>query len=126
MSVINYSAVNNIVGNSLMRPTQSINSASGVVTIDLSNGKEVYLLTLTENVTSWSFINPPAAGFVAEIRIKLTQGASTAYTCVSPASTGMTAGGAWVNSSVLSAVESLGIAIDSSGNKTLFPSGVYA
>ena len=113
-------------GNSLMRPTQTITSVSGVVTIDLSNGKEVYLLTLTENVTSWSFINLPSSGLIAEIRIRLVQGASSAYTCASPATSGLTAGGTWVNSSALGAIESLGIAIDGSGNKTLFPSGVYA
>ena len=109
-----------------IRIAAALVSASGVVTIDLSQPYEVYLLTLTENVTSWVFNNAPAAGFVAEIRIKLTQGASTAYTCVSPATSGMTAGGAWVVSAAVGASESLGIAVDSAGNRTLFPSGVYA
>ncbi len=112
-------------GNSLARPTQAITSSSGVVSIDLSNGKEVYTLTLSENVTSWSFANPPASGLTAEIRIEITQGASTAYTCVSPASTGRTPGGPWVISSAVGAIESLGISISSAGVRTVFPSGVY-
>lgn len=113
-------------GNSLARPLGSLSISSGVVTVDLSTGNEVFDLTLNANVTSWSFTNLPAAGKVAEIRIVLKQGASTAYTCVSPASASQTAGGAWVVSSTLGAVESLGIAIRSDGTRSLFPSGVYA
>ncbi len=109
----------------LNRPLSTLTSSAGVVTVDLSQPYEVYDLTLTENVTSWVFNNPPAAGKVAEIRIVLTQHASAAKTCVSPASASSTAGGTWVVSSTVGAKESLGIAIRSDGTRTLFPSGVY-
>lgn len=103
----------------------SVNSASGVVTIDLSTKYKRFLLTLTENVTAWNFINLPATNLSNEIRIEITQNTSSAYTCASPATSGMTAGGAWVNSSTLGAVELLGVLIDSSGNRKLHPYGVY-
>ena len=109
-------------GNSLARPSSSVSSVSGVVTIDLASGIEHYTLALTENVTSWSFTNLPASGYVAEIRIDVTQHASSAKTVVSPATAG-TAGGAWAASTILGSVESLGIAIDSAGARKLFPSG---
>src|SRR6185312_12496529 len=68
-------------GNSLNRPVATLTPASGVA---------------TANVTSWVFNNLPAAGTVAEIRIKIIQAASGGpYTCVSPATAGNTAGGAW-------------------------------
>jgi hypothetical protein len=71
------------------------------------------------------FSNPPASGSVAEIRVNLTQHASSAKTCVSPATAG-TAGGAWVVSPVLGSKEALGIAIRSDGSRTLFPSGLLS
>lgn len=110
-------------GNSLARPSASVSSSSGVITINLASGIEHYTLTLTENITSWVFNNPPASGFVAEIRIDITQHASSAKTVVSPATAG-TAGGTWVASTTLSSVESLGIAINSAGARKLFPSGI--
>lgn len=106
--------------------TTALSSASGVVTVNLALSTGLYVLTLTENITSWTFNNLPSTGYVADIRIKIIQNASTAYTCVSPATSGLTAGGAWVVSSTLSAVESLGISVDTSGNKTVYPSGVFA
>ena len=113
-------------GNSINRPTASISSSGGVVTIDLSTGDEVYLLTLTENVTSWAFPTLPASGKTAEIVVEITQGASTAYTCVSPASTGRTAGSyPWSVSSTLGAVERLGLSIDHAGVVSLFAAGVF-
>lgn len=112
-----------VAGNSMARPASALTSASGVVTVDLGSGTEVYTLALTENVTSWVFNNLPAAGFVAEIRIDVTQHASSAKTCVSPATAG-TAGGAWTQSATLSSVESLGLAITSAGARRLYPSGL--
>lgn len=112
-------------GNSLARPSATLSSSSGVVTVDLSSGTEVYTLTLTENVTSWNITNLPASGYVAEIRIDVIQHASSAKTVVSPATSGRTAGGTWTVSSVLSSRESLGLAITSAGNVSLYPSGVF-
>lgn len=112
-------------GNSMTRPAATLSISSGVVTVDLSSGTEVYELTLSENVTSWTFNNPPASGYVAEIRIDVIQHASAAKTCVSPATAG-TAGGAWTVSSALSSRESLGIAVNSAGARQLYPSGVLS
>lgn len=113
-------------GVSTIRPAAALASSAGVVTIDLSAATEVYTLTLTENVTSWAFQNAPAAGYVSEVSVDIVQHASSAKTCVSPASAGRTAGGtAWSVSSTLSSRETLGLRIDSAGTVTLFPSGVF-
>lgn len=113
-------------GTSLLRPAATLTSSGGVVTVSVTTGAEVYTLALTENVTGWQFTNLPPAGFVAEIRIDIVQHASSAKTCVSPASAGRTAGGAWTVSSTLSARESLALVIDSAGVVQLYPSGVLA
>lgn len=114
-------------GTSLNRPSATLTPSAGVATINVTTGAEIYILTLAANVTSWVFNNLPSAGTIAEIRIKVIQASGgTQYTCVSPATAGNTAGGAWVNSSAASAIESIGLAIDSSGTVAVFPSGVYA
>lgn len=119
-------AVKPLRGTSLLRPAATLTSSGGVVTVPVTTGSEVYTLTLTENVTSWVFTNLPPSGQVAEIRIDVVQHASSAKTCVSPASAGRTAGGAWTVSSTLSARESLALVIDSAGVAQLYPSGVLA
>jgi hypothetical protein len=112
-------------GISILRPAATLASSAGVVTIDCSAAVEVYELTLTENVTAWTFTNLPAAGYVCELRVDIVQHASSAKTCASPASAGRTAGGtAWSVSSTLSSRESLGLAIDSAGTVQIYPSGV--
>lgn len=110
------------VGNSLARPlNSSLTSSAGSAVIDLSLGKEVYLITLTENTTI-TFTNLPASGYVAEVRVRITQHASSAKTCVfSGTSVEPTW---WSVSSVLNSKEDVGVEIDSVGNLVLFPSGV--
>ena len=109
-------------GTSLNRPlNSSLTSSSGSAVIDLSLGKEVYWITLTENTTI-TFTNLPASGYVAEIRVRITQHASSAKTCVfSGTSVEPTW---WSVSSVLNSKEDVGVEIDSVGNLVLFPSGV--
>ena len=106
--------------------TASLSSSSGVVTIDCAADTDVYDLTLTENVTSWSFTNLPAAGTYRDVQVRITQHASAAKTVVSPATSGRTAGGAWVQSTIVSSIELLTIRVFSDGTKHLFPSGVFA
>lgn len=112
-------------GNSLMRPVATLTSSGGSAVINLSSGNEVYLLTLTENTTI-SFTNLPASGYVAELRIRVTQHASSAKTCAFSGTSVKSVGAAWSVSSVLSSVEDVGVAVDSAGNLTLYPSGVLA
>lgn len=113
-------------GSTLSQQSTSVSSAAGVVTIDLSQPYTLYYLTLTENVTSWVFTNLPASTIVSDFSVEITQGATTAYTCVSPASASRTAGTyPWVVSSTLSAVERLGLSVDHSGVKSLFAAGVF-
>jgi len=103
---------------------QSISSSSGVVTIDLHSGYYSNELTLTENVTSWSFTNLPSTGEVIEKLVPIIQHASAAKTVVSPATTGRTAGGiAWVADTTLSSREVLVIRVDANGTVSLFPTG---
>jgi len=70
---------------------QTIASASGAVTIDLSLGT-VVLLTLTGNVTSWTFSNPDGAG--QEVEVHFIQDATGGRTLAGKASTIDLAGGA--------------------------------
>ena len=114
-----------LVGNSIMRPTQSISSASGVLTIDLSSGNEIYNVALTENIGTITITNPPATGLTAEIAIVFTQ-ADGAYTVVNNAS-GKWHGGFSPMSTVNGAVESWGYRINSSGTIVgAFQAGVQA
>jgi len=103
---------------------QTISSSAGVVTIDLHSGYYSNELTLTENVTSWSFTNLPSTGEVIEKLIPITQHASAVKTVVSPATAGRTAGGiAWVADTTVSSREVLLVRVDSAGTVTLFPTG---
>lgn len=106
--------------------TASLASSAGVVTIDCAANTDSYALALTENITSWVFNNPPAAGTFRDIQVRITQHASAAKTVVSPATAGRTAGGVWVQSATLSSVEQLAIRVSNDGTRDLFPSGVYA
>lgn len=101
----------------------TISSVSGVLTIDVATYHSLLTIALTENVTSWVFNNLPSAGSFKDIEIQLTQG-SSAYSCVSPATSGKTAGGTWIVSPVALSVEVLGLRIFSDGTVQLFPSGV--
>lgn len=111
-------------GNSLTRPLNaSLTSSSGTATVNLSSGNEVYRITLTENTTI-VFSNLPASGYVAEVRVRITQHASSAKTCAFSGTSVKYAGGvSWSASAVLSSVEDVGVAVDSSGNLTVYPSG---
>lgn len=103
-----------------------VNSSGGVVTIDLDDPYTYYLLTLTENVTSWSFLNVPSTiGPFKEIAVEIVQDGTTPYSCASPATLGTTAGGAWTVTSILDGREVLGMKIHHSSFVKLFPSGVF-
>jgi len=95
-----------------IKKTSALTSSSGVVTIDCADGIDKHTLTLSENVTSWSFTNrPTGADYIVKI-VAVTQDASTARTCVSPAT--KTAGSAWTVSSTLSSEEWLELWIGAS------------
>lgn len=104
----------------------ALSSSGGVLTVDLSAPYSLYELTLAENITSWAFNNLPASGSFKDVQVRITQNASAAKTVVSPATTGRTAGGVWVQSSILGAIELLTIRVFSDGSRHLFPSGVFA
>ncbi|MFZ5697778.1 MAG: hypothetical protein ACOY9J_03495 [Pseudomonadota bacterium] len=103
----------------------AVTSAAGVITIDCSSQSRLRTITLTENVTSWSFTNLPAAGAFVDVSVRITQHASSAKTVVSPATSGRTAGGAWTQSETLGDIETLGLRVYSDGTVDLFPSGVF-
>ena len=107
----------------MLRKVATITSSSGTATIDLASGNQVFKLTLTEN-TTLAFTNLPAAGYECEIRLELTQNASTAYTLTNPASSNRNAGSVWVNSSVLSSIEDLGLTVNNSGDVTVYQYGL--
>lgn len=94
------------------KKTDPLTSSSGAVTINCADGVDKHTLTLSENVTSWSFTNrPTGTAYIVKI-IAITQDASTARTCVSPAT--KTAGSAWTVSSTLSSEEWLELWIGAS------------
>lgn len=103
----------------------TLTSPGGVVTIPLENNVKIYQLQLTVDVTSWVFTGLPSAGKCKDIEVEITQHASSAKTVISPASTGCTAGGAWIMSSTASDKENLGMRVFSDGTVHLYPSGVF-
>lgn len=65
----------------------ALSIAAGAVTINLGNGaNRNFTLALTENVTSIAFTNPPAAGYVAEIEVLMTQDGTGGRTVALPGS----------------------------------------
>ncbi len=64
----------------------SISSAAGTLTIDLTTGNS-FVTTLTENITTVTISNPPATGDYGQFVIKIIQdGAGGAFTITWPAS----------------------------------------
>lgn len=107
-----------------MNGKTTLSSTAGVATVNLHSGYGAKDLTLTENITSWSFTNLPSSGEIIEKVINVIQHASAAKTVVSPATSGRTAGGiAWVADTTLSSRETLVLRVDSAGVVTLFPTG---
>jgi len=78
--------------------------SSGVVNIDCSLA-DFYTLAMSNNVTSITFTNLPAAGHAQTIMIQITQNASAAKTLVFPASFKWPGGTTGVISSTLSAID---------------------
>ena len=65
----------------------ALSIASGVVNIDLAGGmNRNFTLTLTANVTSVTFSNPPASGYVGEIEVEIKQDATGGRTFALPTS----------------------------------------
>lgn len=70
----------------------ALSISSGNVTVDLAGGaKRLFTLTLTGNVTSWTFDNKPGSGKGGSIWIEITQ-AATPYTVSVPTPTKHTGG----------------------------------
>jgi hypothetical protein len=108
-------------------PEAALTSVSGVLTVNLAATTKVYYCTLHENVTSWVFNNPPAAGYMSAINIVVTQAASGGpYTCASPATSGYTAGGAWTVSATASKSQWLDLYVSSSGIVKMNPEAVLS
>lgn len=113
-------------GKSKYGVTASLSSSSGVVTIDCAADTDRYVLALTENVTSWSLTNLPAAGTYRDITVNLTQHASSAKTVAKTGLSGLKiAGGAWDMTAVLSASETIVLRVQADGSVTMYPSGVF-
>lgn len=65
-------------------PVKAVTSVAGVLTVDFAQAS-LFTLTLSENITSWTFDNAPPAGNGATYRIQITQNASAAKTVTWPA-----------------------------------------
>ena len=104
----------NMADNVLSRPeirdysitSNSIASASGVLTIDLSTGNDFYT-TLTENITSIVISNPPASGLRGEFALEITQDAVSSFTVAQPGSVIVVGGATYAMSSGNDAIDDL-------------------
>ena len=92
-----------------------VSSVSGVLTLDLSLSA-LFTCTLTENITSILFTNPPPPGYGIPFALHITQHASAAKTVTGWPSglTGNWFGGAYVASVGLSAKDEIGFTYYSS------------
>lgn len=106
--------------------TATLTSSAGVVTLDCAAVEDVYTLTLTENVTGWTFSNLPASTECRDIFVQIVQHASSAKTVASPATAGRTAGAAWTASATLSSRQTLMLRVFGSGTVELYPYAVMA
>lgn len=64
---------------------QTLTSSSGSLTWNYTTAQSAFL-DLTENITTWSFTNPPASGKLGQLELEITQDAAVAYTITWPAS----------------------------------------
>lgn len=109
----------------LNRPVNpTLTSSAGVATVDLSLGKEIYYITLTEN-TAVTFTNPPASNYEAQVEIVVKQHASAAKTFTFSAGTKVFAGGVNAISVAVGVSEAVGVSIDSAGALRVHFGGVY-
>lgn len=99
----------------------ALTSSGGVVAINVSTSENLRRISLTENVTSWSFTNRPASGKYRDIYIEITQDAVTDYTVTLPTGDKV-AGGPWVMPPTLGASVTVGVRIGNTTTKW-FPAG---
>lgn len=97
--------------------TQSTpSSSSGVLDLDLANGN-VFEVTLTENVTTTTFSNPPATGKGGSFTLILKQDAGGTNTFVWPASVDWAGGTAPTLTTTTSAVDILTFVTTDAGTR---------
>jgi hypothetical protein len=112
-------------GTSLTRPVGTLTVVGGVATVDLSTGKEVYSLTLTQDVTL-AFANPPAIGFEAEVTLVLTQDATGGHSVTFPAGTAFPGGYVYSASGASGARDDIGVRIAHDGSVSAYPVNAMA
>jgi hypothetical protein len=108
-----------------LKASLAITSANNVATVNL-NAAQDFILTATQDVTSWVYQNLPAAGFIKKIRIVIIQNAVSAKTIASPATAGHTAGGPWIANTGLGSIQALDCSVDSAGVVTVVPTPVQS
>lgn len=95
----------------------TLTSSAGVLTIDCALGDN-FIVTLTEDITSIVLSNEPASGVARSISLEIVQDAATARTVVFPAGWRWPDGVEGAVSTVLGAVDELGLIIrNPSGTK---------
>jgi hypothetical protein len=103
-------------GQALSNAVTAISSSSGVLNIDCSLG-DYFTITLTENITSITFSNLPAAGSARTITVRITQHASAAKTVTFPSSMKWAGGTPGVVSTGLSAIDVLAMTTFDQGTR---------
>lgn len=97
-----------VTGNNVDEPTTVISSSSGTLTLLCSDG-DYFTTTLTENVTTFTILNEPSAGFAQTIMLRITQDPVTPRTVAWPASFVWAGGTPGVVTNTASAVDLLAI-----------------
>jgi len=99
-------------------------SSSGVLTTDIENGN-VFEVTLTENVTTWTISNPPATGDAGSFTLILKQDGTGGFTFAFPASIDWAGGVAPTLSTAANAVDVLVFTTTDAGTRIYgFPAGL--
>jgi hypothetical protein len=94
----------------------SPSSSAGVLTLDLVNGN-VFEVTLTENVTTTNFNNPPATGRGGSFTLILKQNVGAGHTFTWPASVDWAGGTAPTLTTTVSAVDILTFVTTDAGTR---------
>lgn len=96
-----------------------LGNITGATTVDLSLGS-TFTASLTGNVT-FTFTGYPAAGYIQDFELRLTQDATGGRTATWPASGKWPGGSAFVLTTAANALDHVGFAIDSTGAWVGYP-----
>jgi hypothetical protein len=102
-----------------LKVVKALGNITGAVAIDFTQG-DIFTGTLTGNVT-FSWVNPPAAGFIQDAELRLTQDGTGGRNATWPAGTKSPGAAGFVLTQAAGATDYVGIALESTGTSTIYP-----